>query len=83
MLDVTQKHTGSKKARTNQGSENWVQYEARHKQKQTPHQTKSIIDAISWNVPKIGRMADVIIMIKTVTEMKANATKQQPNPKKS
>lgn len=25
-------------------------------------------------------MADVIIMIKTVTKMKANATKQQPNP---
>lgn len=36
-----------KKAEMNQRSENCVQCEARHKQKQAPHQTKSIIDAIS------------------------------------
>lgn len=54
-----------------------VQCEARHEQKQAPHQTKSIIDAISWNWPRNGWMAVVIIMIKTATKMKASATKQQ------
>ena len=78
LLDVTQKRTGGKEAEMKQRSESCVQYEARRKQKQVPHQTKSIIDAILWNWPRIGWMAVVIIMIKSVTKMKASATKQQP-----
>lgn len=76
-------HTGSKKAEMNQISENCVRYEARHKQKQAPHLTESIIDAISWNWPRIGWMAVMIIMIKTVTKTKANATKPSKNRKRN
>lgn len=54
-----------------------MQYDARHKEKQAPHQTKSIIDAISWNWPRIAWMTVVKVMIKTVTKTKASATKQQ------
>ena len=64
----------------NQQSEKCVQYEGRHKQKQAPHQTKSIIDAISWNWPRIGWMAVVIIMIKTVTQNESQCNQATTKP---